>query len=41
MVERMGVDVSIVEGRSDNIKVTFPEDVNHIQYYLKRELTDA
>ena len=41
LVERMGVDVSIVEGRSDNLKVTFPEDVNHIQYYLKKELTDA
>jgi len=41
LVERMGVNVSIVEGRSNNIKVTIPEDVNHIQYYLKRELMDA
>ncbi len=41
LVERMGVDVSIVEGRSNNIKVTYPEDVEHIRSYLKRELMDA
>ena len=41
LVERIGVNVSIVEGRANNIKVTFPEDVEHVRSYLKREVVNA
>jgi len=41
LVERIDVDVSVVEGRSDNIKVTYPEDMDHVKAYLKKELIDA
>ena len=41
LVERLGVNVSIVEGRTNNIKVTFPEDVERIQNYLKSELINV
>ena len=41
LVERMGVNISIVEGRSGNIKVTFPEDVEHVRSSLKREAVSA
>jgi len=41
LVERLGVNVSIVEGRTNNIKVTFPEDVERIQTYLKSELINV
>jgi len=41
LVERMGVNISIVEGRSNNIKVTYPEDVEHVRSSLKREVVNA
>lgn len=38
LVEKMGVDITIVEGSSRNIKITQPEDLVLAEAYLKEEI---
>jgi 2-C-methyl-D-erythritol 4-phosphate cytidylyltransferase/2-C-methyl-D-erythritol 2,4-cyclodiphosphate synthase len=38
LVERLGASVSVVEGRSDNIKITAPEDLEHAERILESRL---
>lgn len=38
LVEKMGVDITIVEGSSRNIKITRPEDFVLAEAYLKEEI---
>jgi len=39
LVEKLGVEVSIVEGSSQNIKITTPEDIAMVEYFLKHAQT--
>jgi len=39
LVEKLGVEVSIVEGSSQNIKITTPEDIAMIENFLKQPQT--
>ena len=41
LVERIGKDVTIVEGHSSNIKVTFAEDIRIVRSLLEREEQSA
>jgi 2-C-methyl-D-erythritol 4-phosphate cytidylyltransferase len=39
LVEKLGVEVSIVEGKAQNIKITTPEDVAIVENFLKQSQT--
>jgi len=39
LVEKLGVEVSIVEGSSQNIKITTPEDIAIVENFLKQSQT--
>ncbi len=39
LVEKLGVEVSIVEGNAQNIKITIPEDVAIVENFLKQSQT--
>ena len=39
LVEKLGVEVSIVEGNAQNIKITTPEDVGIVENFLKQSQT--
>ncbi|WP_395626540.1 2-C-methyl-D-erythritol 4-phosphate cytidylyltransferase [Daejeonella sp.] len=36
VVERMGISINIIEGESQNIKITFPEDILLAEFLLNR-----
>jgi 2-C-methyl-D-erythritol 4-phosphate cytidylyltransferase len=39
ILERAGIEVALVEGARDNLKVTFPEDLIVAEFLLKRRVT--
>ena len=41
LVERMNIEISVVEGRSDNIKVTLQEDLELVERYFRDNTVDA
>jgi 2-C-methyl-D-erythritol 4-phosphate cytidylyltransferase len=36
VVERLGVSINLIEGESQNIKITFPEDILLAEFFLKQ-----
>ena len=41
LVERMNIEISVVEGRSDNIKVTVQEDLKLVERYFRENAVDV
>ena len=38
MVEKMGASVKVISGEEDNIKITTPEDLDYLEFRLRKEL---